>query len=114
MNPRLTLGIIMPNLLSGLQGATMKIAERRKPKKLVLSDGYWLGTNIGILRIDKKMSKVELARLAGIPLRTLRMIENMTDAANPTLHTLSAIGAALGVKTSELFAVRAGEDDFQV
>jgi DNA-binding XRE family transcriptional regulator len=87
---------------------------KRKPKKLVLSDGYWIGTNIAMLRIDRKMSKVELAKQAGIPLRTLRMIENMTDTVNPTLHTLSAIGAALGVKTRDLFAVRPGEDDFQV
>jgi DNA-binding XRE family transcriptional regulator len=110
----LTLGIIMPKLSIGLQEAAMNILEKRKPKKLVLTDGYWLGTNIGMLRIDKNMSKVELARRAGIPLRTLRMIENMTDTVNPTLHTLTAIGAALGVNTSELFAIRPGEEDFQV
>lgn len=92
----------------------MKTLEKRKPKKLVLTDGYWIGTNIGMLRIDKHMSKVELAKRAGIPLRTLRMIENMTDTVNPTLHTLSAIGAALGVKTSALFVVRKGEEEFQV
>jgi DNA-binding XRE family transcriptional regulator len=82
--------------------------------KVVLSDGYWIGTNIAMLRIDKHMSKVELAKRAKIPLRTLRMIENMTDKVNPTLHTLSSIGAVLGVKTSLLFAVRKGEEEFQV
>lgn len=92
----------------------MKTLDKRKPKKVTLTDGYWIGTNIGILRIDRHMSKVELAKRAGIPLRTLRMIENMTDTVNPTLHTLSAIGAVLGVKTSALFAVRPGEEEFQV
>jgi DNA-binding XRE family transcriptional regulator len=114
MNPCLTLGIIMPNLLSELQEAGVKTLEKRKPKKIALSDGYWIGTNIAILRMDRHMSKVALARKAEIPLRTLRMIENMTDTVNPTLHTLSAIGAALGVKTSELFAIRPGEENFQV
>jgi transcriptional regulator with XRE-family HTH domain len=104
----------MPKLCRDPQEATVKTLEKRKPKKLVLTDGYWIGTNIAMLRIDRKMSKVDLAKKAGIPLRTLRMIENMTDTMNPTLYTLSAIGEALGVKTSELFTVRPGEEEFQV
>src|SRR3954470_10217648 len=64
-----------------------------------------LAANLRRLRIAARTSLSELARATGVGKATLSAIEN--GHANPTVETLAALAAALGVPLVDLLAVAA-------
>lgn len=63
-----------------------------------------LGRNVARLRKEKGWTQDELAAKLGIEQMAVSLIEN--SRANPTLETLEAIAACLGVRFGELFETR--------
>jgi transcriptional regulator with XRE-family HTH domain len=74
---------------------------------LMSSANAVVGRNVGVLRIERKMSASELARKAGISKATVLSIE--LGKANPTVDTLQSLAAALGVTITDLLADKVGE-----
>src|SRR3954471_17652791 len=64
-----------------------------------------LAANLRRLRIAARTSLSELARATGVGKATLSAIEN--GRGNPTVETLAALAAALGVPVVDLLAVAA-------
>jgi len=65
--------------------------------------GTALATNLRRLRVAARMSLSELARATGVGKATLSAVEN--GRGNPTVDTLAALAAALGVPVVDLLAV---------
>lgn len=61
-----------------------------------------VGRNVGVLRMERRMSASELARKAGIAKATVLSIE--LGKANPTVETLASLAGALGVSITDLLA----------
>lgn len=64
-----------------------------------------LGQRITALREEKKLTLVALATRAGIAPRRLAYLEAGLDVASFPMEAMTAIAAALGVKTFDLFNV---------
>lgn len=62
--------------------------------------GVHLAANVRRLRDGRGLSQQQMARLAGIPRPTWASLES--GAANPTLHILTRVAAALQVSVEEL------------
>ena len=68
-----------------------------------------IGKAIKIIRIQKEVSQVELAKLAGITQTTLSQIES--GKKRPGEKTLNGISDALGVSTLLLYITGIEKDD---
>jgi DNA-binding XRE family transcriptional regulator len=95
-------------------GAAMKTLARKPLVQPVLTDAYWVGTNLCYLRKKKGLSQVAVAQAAGISARRLRDVENASWDVNVTLTTLSALAKALGVDTQVLFKQHQRGDGIRV
>lgn len=63
-----------------------------------------LGSRLRALRREQRMSQEQLAARAGLSYKFIGEIER--GVGNPTIDTLAAVSAALGVDVSELFGVQ--------
>ena len=59
-----------------------------------------IGEHIKEIRISKGYTQTELSEKSGIAVRTIQRIEN--SEVTPSIYSLNAIGAALGVKLNEV------------
>jgi transcriptional regulator with XRE-family HTH domain len=72
-----------------------------------------IGEHIKEIRISKGFTQSELSEKSGIAVRTIQRIEN--SEVTPSIYSLNAIGAALGVKLNEVpIGVNDGKFEFKI
>jgi len=62
------------------------------------------GTALRRARLAKNMSRRKLCRLTGYPLPNISTLENGAAGANPRLHTMSILAAAVGKPLHEMLS----------
>jgi transcriptional regulator with XRE-family HTH domain len=60
-----------------------------------------VGKNVRLLRIERRLTQAQMAKLAEIPRSTWAFVES--GRANPTLDTLYRVATTLGVAVDDLF-----------